>query len=194
MELYKLDAAIPQTTNRFSQWFGGMVLQLYGWKIVGDFPKRSKFVVAIAPHTSNWDFVIAVAAMLALQIKIKFLGKDAIFIWPFRVWLTRIGGIPVERSSSHGVVEQMVAMFASNEKLVLAIAPEGTRHKIKQWKSGFLHIAYAAQVPVVPLSLDFNTKEIKVHHELFISDDIEQELVNIKNVFTRISPKNLHGL
>jgi 1-acyl-sn-glycerol-3-phosphate acyltransferase len=190
MQLHKLDTIIPQTSNNFARGFGSRLLRLLGWRIVGQFPKQAKFVVAIAPHTSNWDFVIAVAAMLALQIKVRFLGKDAIFIWPFKVWLTRIGGIPVERSTSHGVVEQMVNMFDVSDKLVLAIAPEGTRRKTEQWKSGFLHIAHKAQVPVVPLSLDFGKKEIRVHHEMNIGGDIEQELVNIKAVFADIEPKN----
>jgi len=190
MLIKKLAATVPQTDNKFSQWLGMSILRLLGWKIVGHFPERARFLVAVAPHTSNWDFVIAVAAMLAIQIKIRFLGKDALFFWPFKIWLNHIGGIPVERSTSHGVVEQMVDLFNKNEQLVLAIAPEGTRRKTKQWKSGFLHIAYQAQIPVVPLSLDFAKKEIAVHAEVFIGADIEQELVRFKKVFTDVSPKN----
>ncbi len=189
MYIPKLDATIPQNNNKFSYWVGKTILQLFGWKIVGQFPQRAKFVVAVAPHTSNWDFVIAVAAMLALQIKVRFLGKDAIFFWPFNIWLKHIGGIPVERSSAHGVVGQMVTMFNNNEQLVLAIAPEGTRRKTSQWKSGFLHIANQAQVPVVPLSLDFAKKEIAVHKEETIQKDIEQELIRFKALFNDVTPK-----
>ncbi|MBL4910929.1 MAG: 1-acyl-sn-glycerol-3-phosphate acyltransferase [Alteromonadaceae bacterium] len=190
MLIKKLAENVPQTNNKFSQWLGKTILQLLGWKIVGQFPQRAKFLVAVAPHTSNWDFVIAVAAMLAIQIKIRFLGKNALFFWPFKIWLNHIGGIPVERNSRHGVVEQMVALFNKNEQLVLAIAPEGTRRKTKQWKSGFLHIAHQAQIPVVPLSLDFTKKEISVHAEVFIQADIEQELVRFKDIFINITPKN----
>ena len=190
MEIQKLDAIVPQRDNRFAKRVGMAILWFFGWKIEGTFPKRSKFVVAVAPHTSNWDFVIAVAAMLALQIKIKFLGKDAIFIWPFKLWLKSIGGIPVERSTHHGVVEQMVSLFNQNDKLVLAIAPEGTRLKTKQWKRGFLHIAHQAKVPVVPLSLDFNKKIIHVYPSVFVQEDIEQALEQFKTIFTNISPKN----
>ncbi len=184
-----LATIVPQTNNKFSQWLGKAILRFLGWKITGKFPQRAKFLVAVAPHTSNWDFVIAVAAMLAIQIKIRFLGKDALFFWPFKVWLEHIGGIPVERSSSHGVVEQMVTLFKANEQLVLAIAPEGTRRKTKEWKSGFLHIAHQANIPVVPLSLDFAKKEITVHEETFIQADIAQELIRFKNIYTDICAK-----
>ncbi|PCI60397.1 MAG: acyltransferase [Gammaproteobacteria bacterium] len=185
-----LNEKVPQTTNRFSQWFGRTMLCLLGWKISGVFPSCSKFVVAVAPHTSNWDFVVAVSAMLALQIKVRFLGKEAIFIWPFKYWLIKIGGIPVERSTAHGVVEQMTKLFEDSEKLVLAIAPEGTRRKTKQWKSGFLHIAHNAQIPVVPLSLDFKKKELLLHTEIMIGENIEQELESFQQIFSDISPKN----
>lgn len=190
MPVEKLDKCIPQTSNVFSQWIGKKILKFLGWKICGSFPKRSKFVVAVAPHTSNWDFVIGVAAMLALQIKIRFLGKDAIFFWPFSLWLKSIGGIPVERNSSHGVVGQMTTLFDNADKLVLAIAPEGTRRKTEQWKSGFLHIAYNAKVPIVPLSLDFNKKEIRLHQAIFISENIGNELENFKFIYADITPKN----
>lgn len=190
----ELSAEIPQRQNRFSKWLGLKILQLLGWKVVGCFPKRSKFVVAVAPHTSNWDFVVAVAAMLALQIKIRFLGKDALFFWPFKLWLDAIGGIPVKRNSPHGVVGQMVNLFNGSDKLVLALAPEGTRRKTTQWRSGFLHIAHLAQVPVVPLSLDFAKKEIRVYPEVFIGKDIELELEKIKQIFVDITPKNPQGL
>jgi len=194
MHVEKLDPKIPQTTNVFAKWFGKKTLKLLGWTICGSFPKRSKFVVAVAPHTSNWDFIIAVAAMLALQIRVRFLGKKAIFFWPFSLWLKSIGGIPVERNSNHGVVGQMTLLFANTDKLVLAIAPEGTRQKTKQWKSGFLHIAYNAKVPIVPLSLDFSKKEIRVHQEVFISVNIDNELEKFKAIFSEITPKNIQGI
>jgi 1-acyl-sn-glycerol-3-phosphate acyltransferase len=184
-----LAVMVPQTHNPFSQWLGKVILQLLGWKITGKFPQRAKFLVAIAPHTSNWDFVIAVAAMLAIQIKIRFLGKNTLFFWPFKIWLEHIGGIPVERSSSYGIVEQMVTLFKDKEQLVLAIAPEGTRRKVKEWKSGFLYIAHQAKVPVVPLSLDFAKKEITIHGEIFIQANIAQELIRFKKIFTDISAK-----
>jgi 1-acyl-sn-glycerol-3-phosphate acyltransferase len=194
MRVPELSAVIPQRDNKLAKWVGLKVLSLLGWKIVGNFPARTKFVVAIAPHTSNWDFIIAVAAMLALQIKIRFLAKDALFFWPFKLWLNAIGGIPVDRYSSHGVVEQMVTLFNKQQQLVLAIAPEGTRHKTPQWRSGFLHIAHSAKVPVVPLSLDFAKKEVAVHAPVFITANINDELEKVKKIFENVTPKNLQGI
>jgi len=146
-------------------------------------------VVALAPHTSNWDFVIGVAAMLAMNLKVRFMGKNTIFIWPFKTLLENLGGIPVVRHEKHGTVEQMVEQFALNQQLVLAIAPEGTRSKIAQWKSGFLHIAYQANVPVVPISLDFSVKEFTFHPSVDIGEDIELELIGFQALFNDVCAK-----
>jgi len=128
--------------------------------------------------------------MLALNLKVKFMGKKAIFIWPFKTLLEKLGGIAIERSAQHGVVEQMVEQFEQSEQLVLALAPEGTRRKTKRWKSGFLHIAHQANVPVIPVSLDFAKKEVLFHQGMIISDDIDAELVIFKQQFTHVCAKN----
>jgi 1-acyl-sn-glycerol-3-phosphate acyltransferase len=189
-DLPTLPDCIPTTKAGFSTKIGLMVLSVLGWKIVGELPHKSKMLVAVAPHTSNWDFVIGIAAMLALNLRISFLGKKAIFIWPFKAVLQRWGGIGVDRKAKHGVVKQMVDKFQHSEQLVLAIAPEGTRSKTKEWKSGFLHIAHQAKVPVVPASLDFSKKQLRFHPAMNISENIELELVKIKSVFASVCAKN----
>jgi len=181
---------VPTARGKISRTIGLTVLNLLGWKICGELPAKSKFVVALAPHTSNWDFVIGVAAMLAMNLKVRFMGKNTIFIWPFKTLLESWGGIPVFRHEKHGVVEQMVEQFAHHQQLILAIAPEGTRSKTAQWKSGFLHIAYQANVPVVPISLDFSLKEFTFHPSVNISENIELELTDFKALFNDVCAKN----
>jgi 1-acyl-sn-glycerol-3-phosphate acyltransferase len=165
------------------------ILKWRGWTIVGKLPEQSKFILAVAPHTSNWDFFIAIGAMFSLSLKVKFLGKASIFKWPVKSLLTKFGGIGVDRSHSHGVVGQIVAEFKENPQFVLGIAPEGTRSNKAEWKTGFLQIAHLANVCVVPVSLDFRKKEIEFHPEVYVSENIKQELIDFKEIFTNICPK-----
>ena len=181
---------IPVNEGKISPIIGLAVLNLLGWKVVGQLPKKEKFIAAVAPHTSNWDFVVAIASMLAMNLRVRFMGKKTLFVWPFNLVLKSWGGIAIDRNAKHGVVEQMVETFKQSEHLVLGIAPEGTRKKTKQWKSGFLHIAYQADVPVVPVSLDFAKKQLEFHPEIVIGDDIPKELDQMKKIFSHVCAKN----
>lgn len=165
-----------------------------GWKITGEIPQYSKAIYAVAPHTSNWDFVIGVAVMLSMNLKLKFLGKDAIFVWPFKGLLESIGGIPVNRKKSHGVVGQIVEQFEQRDSLILALSPEGTRSKTKEWKTGFLAMANKANVPVIVVSFHFDKKEFRFGQASYISEDIPQELVRIKSYFSSACAKNPQGV
>ncbi|MBD1581155.1 lysophospholipid acyltransferase family protein [Pseudoalteromonas sp. S16_S37] len=176
---------IPRTSGRLSRLLGALVLKLLGWRIVGAFPNHNKFVAAVAPHTSNWDFFIAISVKLSLGIEIKFLGKHSIFIGPFGWLLKKLGGIPVERSHAHGMVKQVSDIFKQSDALILGIAPEGTRKKTPQWKCGFLHIAKSANVPIVPMALDYRTKTFVIMSPYYISDDIPQELQKIIALFDK---------
>ena len=181
---------LPRARGKWSSNLGKWVLEMLGWKITGDIPAHKKMILAVAPHTSNWDFVIGVATMLYLNLKVSFLGKDAIFRWPFKGLLESIGGIAVDRKHSHGVVGQMVEAFNQSEQLLLGLAPEGTRSKTKEWKTGFLYMANQANVPVVPISLDFAAKEVRFHSPMIISDDIPSELSKVKANFADVCAKN----
>ncbi|MDP4984957.1 lysophospholipid acyltransferase family protein [Pseudoalteromonas tunicata] len=175
--------SIPRTNSLLGRMIGTLILKLTGWTVVGAFPDCSKFVAAVAPHTSNWDFVIAIGVKLKLGIKIQFLGKHSIFVGPLGWLLRRMGGIPVERSAAHGMVEQISARFSQQDALILGIAPEGTRKYSPKWKSGFLHIAKAAQVPVVPMILDYRSKQFVILPAIFIQGDIDTELQNVQDLY-----------
>jgi len=191
-----LPQCIKTSSKGFSSYFAACILKLLGWKISGEFPNTPKFVAAVAPHTSNWDFVIAIAVKLKLGITIRFLGKNSIFFWPLGPLLKAWGGIPVDRSSPHGLVGQVKNQFDKNAHLVLGLAPEGTRKKSKEWKTGFLHIAHNSKVPVVPMALDYKTKTFIIMPAQDINENTEQELIRIKALFNKEMakyPNNVSG-
>lgn len=184
-----LSAEIPRIGNKFSCWLGQSVLKSMGWSFSGDFPCHPKMILAIAPHTSNWDFVIGIAVAFSLRLKITFFGKHNLFIPPFGYLMRRWGGIPVERSQSHGVVEQMVEAMRRADKMVLCIAPEGTRSRVERWKTGFLHIAHKANVPVLLVAFDYKKKQIEFGPSLMIGDDMQYELNRIYTYFSDVHGK-----
>lgn len=130
-----------------------IILRLYdwkGWKLDGHLPDLPKFIIAGAPHISNWDFVFFVGATAEEGIQPNFLGKNSLFRWPLTNFMLDMGGIPVDRSRSANYVGQVAAEFAARDELALVIAAEGTRSSKGEWRSGFYHIAMAAGVPIVP--------------------------------------------
>lgn len=186
----QVPANFPRLGNSFSEGLGRSVLKMFGWKITGAFPERDKMVIAVAPHTSNWDFVIGLAVVFCLRLKISFMGKHTIFIPPFDRLLKRWGGIPIQRSKSHGVVEQLADKLKSSERMLLAVAPEGTRSKITHWKTGFLHIAKKAQVPVFLVALDYKKKEIQLGKMIEVDGTVEDALQNVYQFFASVPAKH----
>lgn len=159
-QLPKTNEYTPLFGNAFTRFFGAAALKILGWQISGELPKQKKVVVAAFPHTSNWDFVIAMLAMLAVGVKLSYLMKKEAFFWPFKGLFVKFGGIPLDRSASEGVVEQVAQWFTSHEKLWVAITPEGTRAKVDKYKTGFLRIAALAQVPVYMVIWDYPSKTL----------------------------------
>jgi 1-acyl-sn-glycerol-3-phosphate acyltransferase len=157
-----------------------------GWNVTGEVPNLPKLVLIAAPHTSNWDFVVAIAARLALGIDVRFLGKDTLFVGPLGWIMRALGGRPVDRSASHDVVKEMVAQFARADRLLLGIAPEGTRKRVERWRTGFYHIAHGAGVPVVPVALSFGTREIQIRAPFTTTGDVERDLEVLRQVFAGV--------
>ena len=133
-------------------------LKLAGWRCDGKLPELKKFVCIAAPHTSNWDFPVMMAFAFAFEARAHWLGKDALFRGPGYYLFRWLGGIPVDRSQNSGLVAQAVQAFASNEFLMLAVPPEGTRSRAAGWRSGFYRIAQAAGVPIVMGYVDFERR------------------------------------
>ncbi len=180
---------IPQSGNKFSRWLGARVLSILGWQYSGEFPCHKKMIIAVAPHTSNWDFVIGLAVKFHLAIKISFFGKHSIFIPPFSYVLKRLGGIPIKRTQAHGVVGAMAEQMRAADKMILALSPEGTRSPISPWKTGFLHIAHQANVPVFLVAFNYKKKRIEFGPVLNISDNIPKEMNKIYQYFQNVEGK-----
>ena len=180
---------VPRTGNKFSQWLGTTVLKSMGWRYEGEFPKCAKMIIAVAPHTSNWDFVIGLAVAFNLRLKISFFGKHSIFIPPFDRLLRRVGGIPIQRSKTHGVVDLMAEKMRNAKQMVLCLSPEGTRSPIFPWKTGFLHIAHKANVPVFLVAFNYKKKLIEFGPLHNISDNTQQELEKIYQHFQPVAGK-----
>lgn len=181
---------LPRKANGFLYWFGGLGLRLLGgWRIEGKLPDLGKGIISVAPHTSNWDFFVGLFVKFRLGLEVNFLGKHTIFRFPIKGFLTRIGGIPVRRDAAHGVVATMCEAFAQRDKLMLVIAPEGTRRKVKQWKTGFLHIAKQAQVPVIPVAFDYAKRVVMIGQPVEVQEDIAQALAAIQNFSSQATGK-----
>ncbi|HON58537.1 MAG TPA: lysophospholipid acyltransferase family protein [Smithella sp.] len=135
-----------------------VLLKLLGWKAAGKLPREKKYVLIVAPHTSNWDLFYGILLAFTLKLDARYIAKKELFRGPFACLMRWSGAIPVDRASSHHVVEQMAAAFRKSEKFVLALAPEGTRRRKEFWKSGFYHIALSARVPILLGYIDYAGK------------------------------------
>jgi 1-acyl-sn-glycerol-3-phosphate acyltransferase len=131
------------------RWLSYRIATALGWRVRGELPDVPKMVILGAPHTSNWDFFLFLAVLHHFDITVRFLGKHSLFRWPLGFMFRKVGGIPVDRTRSGGIVGQVKAAFDAADEMILVIAPEGTRSAAPSWKSGFVEIAEAATVPVV---------------------------------------------
>ncbi len=170
-------------------FLGRALLAALRFRVEGQVPDVPKFVIAVAPHTSNWDFVVGAATMFALDLRLAFIGKHTLFRPPFGGLMRWMGGIPVDRASAHGVVAQSVEAFERMERRVLAIAPEGTRKRMPQFKSGFLHIARGARVPVVLASLDYEARCVRLGPTIVPGEDVEGDRKRIEAHFASVRGK-----
>lgn len=172
--------AWPKLGNAFTRWLGRTGLKLMGWRCVGSLPETGRLVVVGGPHTSNWDFVVAMFSIMALGVKVSWLAKDSIFRWPVKgLWL-KLGGIAVDRNSATGMVGQAIDSFAQHAAQIVCMMPEGTRSKVDKWRTGFLHIARGAQVPIFMVGMDFPSKTVNFCNTFTAGDDIQADLERVK--------------
>ncbi|MEL6875922.1 MAG: 1-acyl-sn-glycerol-3-phosphate acyltransferase [Pseudomonadota bacterium] len=160
-----LSASSPRTGNRFTRWLGRFVLRRMGWQMVGKLPAEKKLIIVGVPHTSNWDFVLAMACLQSVGLKVSFMMKKEVFLWPLSIFFKYLGGVPIDRSSQKDVTSQMVNWFDRNENVWMGITPEGTRSKVSAYKKGYLRISKAAGVPITLIGIDARSKEVVLHEE-----------------------------
>jgi 1-acyl-sn-glycerol-3-phosphate acyltransferase len=179
----RIPPSVPQRRSAVRRFVGVLGLRLLGWRVDGGFPDRPKLVIIVAPHTSNWDFVVGFMAYLALEIDATWFGKHTLFWWPLGPVLRHFGGIPVLRSRSMNVVELYVREFARRERMVLALAPEGTRRRVATWRSGFYHIARQAGVPILPVAFDWSARRVRFFPTLEPTGDEETEIAALRSLY-----------
>lgn len=184
----------PPRIPHFPASLGGALcralLRLCGWRFAGELPDVAKLVLIAAPHSSNWDGFFGLLFKVALRLDIRFVGKREVFFWPLGPILRRLGGIPIDRAAAHDLVAQVADQFASSERLWFGLAPEGTRKKVAKWRSGFWHIARAAQVPILPAYFDYPNRTIGVGPLLVPGDSYEADMARLRAFYAPIRGKN----
>ena len=176
----------------FSQRLARAILKMVGWEMTGSFPDLPKYILVGAPHTSNWDFPLAMLLMLAGGVRFNWIGKDSLFRWPLGGIFRRLGGIPVHRDRSNNFVAQIVQAFENSERLIIAIAPEGTRSLVTRWRTGFYYMAIGAQVPLVLGFVDYHKRQVGVGPVIYPSQDIEATFAQLSEFYADKTGKYPH--
>lgn len=165
------------------------ILNLTGWKAVGQLDYPSKCVICVAPHTSNWDLPLGLIIYKSLGRKASFLIKKDWFFFPMNILFKALGGIPVDRSRKSSLTEQIADVYNQREVFQLAITPEATRKRNPEWKLGFYYIALAANVPVLVVALDYKKKEADFKKVVYPSGDVDTDLKMIKECYKNVTAK-----
>lgn len=164
--------------------------KIMGWKIVGKFPSHlKKCVLIVVPHTSNLDFFLGLLIRKVWNEEINWIGKKSLFKAPFGWFFQWVGGAPIDRSKNNDTVSAIVEVFEKREKFRLTIAPEGTRKKVNQWKTGFYYIAKAAEVPIVLVAFDYGNKQVKISEPQNTSNDKSADFKIYEDFFDGIKGK-----
>lgn len=161
----------------------GLLLRIAGWKVNISVPDYPKCIICVAPHTSNWDFILGKLAYASVGRKAGFLMKESWFFFPLGCIFKALGGIPVPRKKGNSLVDSIIHRFDDSEKLTLAITPEGTRSRTDKWRYGFLHIAYGAKIPVLLGGIDYSTKDIVIERTFIPTGDAEADMRAIKDYY-----------
>lgn len=186
-----LGSQVPKRGGIIAPPIASQILKLLGWKVVGDIPNVPQAVFLALPHTSNFDGLYAIPAILSLDLDIKIMGKQSLFKLPVVASFFRWAGIiPIDRDKKGSVLQNSIERFTSGKPLFLGLSPEGTRAYTDKWKTGFYYIADGAQVPIVPVAMDYQTKEIRFMTPVLPSGDIEADMPKILEQYRGVVPKH----
>ncbi|MAH73507.1 MAG: acyltransferase [Cellvibrionales bacterium TMED49] len=165
------------------RWIGILVLNLLGWRIEGKIPDLNRSLLIGAPHTSNWDFVIAMASILAINLKMFWLAKHTIFVPLIRPIFNWLGGIPTNRNEPRAVVDRVINIAEKEGSVVIGITPEGTRKKVVKWKTGFLRLSRNLRCPIIMVGLSFSTKRVIIGDLFYPTGNNSADLVAIREYY-----------
>lgn len=160
------------------------ILRLIGWKISVNVPNYPKSVICVAPHTSNWDFILGKIGYATTGRKTHFLMKEAWFFFPLGLIFKYIGGIPVPKKKGSDLTQAIIDKFNSTETMNLAVTPEGTRSLVKDWRKGFLYISKGAGIPIILAYIDYSKREMALAETFYPTDDVDADIAYIKNFYT----------
>ena len=183
----------PRTNHPLARRLARAALRLFGWRVVGEWANESRMVLLAAPHSSGWDAVWGLLAKVAMGVRIEFMAKKELFWWPLGPLLRSFGAMPTDRSAAHGVVGQMTQQLRTRDPLWVLIAPEGTRRLVKKWKTGFWHIARAADVPVQCAYFHYPDKTIGLGAVFRMSEDLRADMERVRDFYRPFQGK-YHGL
>ena len=190
----KLNLAVPEIhkANRpyLLRLIGKTLHKFSGWEVKGAIPNINKFILAAGPHTSNWDFINAVIFILSIDLKLNFLIKHTVFIYGFKTIFKKLGCIPVDRNNPNLVVEQLAKLTNENNGFILIITPEGTRKKVKKWKTGFLRIAKISNCKIVPVGIDYPSKTFNLGEFFEPTGHNDTDIHSIKSFFENFQGKH----
>ena len=190
-----LPPQVPRRGGGISRRVAAALLRLLGWRVAGSVPDVAKCVVVAVPHTSNFDGLYVLPAMLALDLKMSIFGKKSLFAVPgLAAFLRWAGVMPLDRARAGGVVDEAVAAFHRSKQLFLGISPEGTRHAAPKWKSGYWRIARGAGVPVLPVAIDYGRREVRFLPLFTPTADMAADHAALAALFRGIEPKHKHRL
>jgi 1-acyl-sn-glycerol-3-phosphate acyltransferase len=186
----QLPASMPHLRDGWRRQACRGVLRLCGWSLVGEFPDVARAMLIAAPHSSWWDGIWGLLIKVGIGADVKFMGKQELFMGPLGGLLRRLGGIPIDRRVSKGVVEQMIDQYQQRDAFWLGIAPEGTRKPVKRWKSGFWRIAHDAGVPIVTVSFHYPDRTIVIGPLFHTSDDMDADMLRLRKFYERFRGKH----
>lgn len=159
-----------------------------GWKLgPTEGVELSKCVICVAPHTSNWDFIVGKLFYTSIGCTASFLIKKEWFFFPFNLFFNWIGGVPVDRSKHTSVTDQMVERFNTLDRFQLAVTPEGTRKSAQEWKKGFYFMALNAKVPIMVAYMDFAKKEVGTKGVFYPTGDVEKDILTIRQMYRGVT-------
>jgi 1-acyl-sn-glycerol-3-phosphate acyltransferase len=175
----------PRRGSRFAPGLARRLLALAGWRVEGALPACPRFVIIEAPHTSNWDFIFGLLGIFATDLRVSWLGKHTIFRFPLGPLLRWLGGEPVNRAAAHHAVATAIEQFRARPQWALALSPEGTRRRVEQWKTGFHRIAVGAGVPIVPVWIDYQAREIGIGAPFSPGPDEAVDVATLRALFRK---------
>ncbi len=165
------------------------ILRIFGWKVEITTPDYPKCLICVAPHTSNWDFILGELAYRSIGRKAGFLMKEQWFKWPLGAFFRAIGGIPVKKKRGSSLTDAIIEKYKTSNRLTLAITPEGTRSRTSEWRHGFLHIAREAHIPLLLGAIDYKRKYIEIKTEFTPTADIETDMKAVKKFYSHFNAK-----